>query len=608
MPSITNLWTRWKHKRTNLTTLPNYKYGPLRDGANIRILVLKPGIGEDPIRCNLEEAKLADKPQFECLSYVWGDPTDTKLIICDKKAIRITVNLHGALKHLREPQKKRRLWVDAVCIHQENLLERNAQVAIMNRIYAAAERTLVYLGEETTEVKGALQAFQNARNLFPEEIPDPNDVGAAHFSHYGLELNQIFDAANWVAIVALMSRPWFTRRWVIQEVTVSNTAIAMCGSSSLPWKIIEETIYFILVTQVAISLPFWTRQAELGAKNLLSILLLRENDYTFADLLSQLRGFECTDPRDHFFALYSLAQDAESLPQELRPDYEVDFLKLQTSYVQWSLQQRRSLDFLSFCTHIVMKSSQPLPSWIPDFSSSIERGFITVSTLAVMHLFASRNSPSGRISDDGQTLTLVGKHLGDVELLADCFGSDEIERMRQETALDVSKASQFLAMLNNERGQWLQNCAMVAKSCDSSLSPETMLAFSRVMTWDLDNRFQKMPSHFADHFAKLIRPDFPHHNSHSEIEIVDLTTVEATMSRWAYTRRICKITGAVLASVPKNTQVGDKVCLFSGSRFPSVVRPTDDARFMLVGDCYVDGFMDGEGDKLTVESSDYTLI
>ncbi|RSM01273.1 hypothetical protein CDV31_011403 [Fusarium ambrosium] len=123
-------------------------YLPLDLTSNqIRMLHLLPGNWEDPIRCVLNTVLLDNSPKYEALSYAWGDPLDRRLIEVDGKRKSITVNLYHALRRLRYPQDERRLWVDAVCINQNDNVEKSHQVSLMQKIYSSTERAVLWLGE-----------------------------------------------------------------------------------------------------------------------------------------------------------------------------------------------------------------------------------------------------------------------------------------------------------------------------------------------------------------------------------------------------------------------------------------------------------------------------
>jgi hypothetical protein len=104
----------------------------------------------DTVSCDLFHACLDEKPDFEALSYTWGDPNDTIEISLHGSTHTITRNLDSAFRHLRYPDRSRVLWVDALCINQEGSIERAQQVSQMRHVcdVGGARRVVVWLGEE----------------------------------------------------------------------------------------------------------------------------------------------------------------------------------------------------------------------------------------------------------------------------------------------------------------------------------------------------------------------------------------------------------------------------------------------------------------------------
>lgn len=149
--------------------LPLYVYKPLSRPNNIRRLILQPAkdTWNADLECALEEISLPKMDQgtltprryedgFEALSYCWGEPVFSKHLVCDGHQILITENLFAALRRLRQPTKVRNLWIDAVCINQMDVAERNGQILLMARIYASALHVLAWLGEESSIKDGEI--------------------------------------------------------------------------------------------------------------------------------------------------------------------------------------------------------------------------------------------------------------------------------------------------------------------------------------------------------------------------------------------------------------------------------------------------------------------
>jgi hypothetical protein len=116
-------------------------------GDSIRLLTLRSGIGEEDIQCILQEVRLQDKPVYSALSYTWGPPGDLYKIWVNRMPVAVRKNLYSLLCHLRLPNSNRTVWVDALCINQDNVYERNHQVEMMGQIFEKSERVFVWLGE-----------------------------------------------------------------------------------------------------------------------------------------------------------------------------------------------------------------------------------------------------------------------------------------------------------------------------------------------------------------------------------------------------------------------------------------------------------------------------
>jgi hypothetical protein len=127
----------------------DYPGNPLPPGS-IRLVRLLPGEWTATIRCELFDGPLGST-SYHALSYVWGSKNVKRPIMLNNTVFPVTVNLEGALRHLRELHKADRddfvLWIDALCINQGDVKERTSQVQMMGKIYAQSEEVVVYLGD-----------------------------------------------------------------------------------------------------------------------------------------------------------------------------------------------------------------------------------------------------------------------------------------------------------------------------------------------------------------------------------------------------------------------------------------------------------------------------
>lgn len=153
-----------------------YRYDILPNDS-IRILSLLPGTGFAPLHCELHQADVpciirrgvASGPAFEALSYAWGDSNLCQSLFCKNSAIKITQSLFDALIHLRHPEAARTLWVDAVCIDQENNDEKIEQIPHMKDIYQRASHVVIWPGLADNSTGRALDLIRLAAKCLRQE-------------------------------------------------------------------------------------------------------------------------------------------------------------------------------------------------------------------------------------------------------------------------------------------------------------------------------------------------------------------------------------------------------------------------------------------------------
>lgn len=181
-----------------------------------RRLVLSPAQNhDDPLHGSLENVWFDEAPEYEALSYVWGPPTPSSHLFLNEHRMSITPNLDCALRHLRKVDSNRVLWVDALCINQEDMDEKVSQIKMMQGIYMLASGVLVWLGPGTPETESAMKAIEK----FDKQA----------WQTYEFQVN----------FMEIMYRDWFTRIWVVQEFVLGwnpkeNPKVG-CGSVWVHW-------------------------------------------------------------------------------------------------------------------------------------------------------------------------------------------------------------------------------------------------------------------------------------------------------------------------------------------------------------------------------------
>ncbi|KAM7212348.1 Heterokaryon incompatibility protein (HET) domain containing protein [Rhypophila decipiens] len=316
------------------------------------------------------DAVLKNEIPYEALSWHWGSgPEDYMVRITQndteyKKRIRKELGL--ALKYLRLAKHPRVLWVDSICIDQSNDDERSQQVQMMSRIYTRSKQVTIWLGEDTDESKLAIDFINN-------EI--------MHLNNFDTLCSDKRYSDKWRALMSLMQREWFSRRWVVQEIALANKARLYCGPDSISWKALAVAVELFVEVETAthrlseimkkdekfLHIPGWfDHVSELGAsllvqatgrvfraqrtplhenspenteeaKELRKQAILRENSIDPLDrrsllsleyLVSTLFIFKASEPRDTVYSLLGIARDATPFARSSFQDGDPSLLVL----------------------------------------------------------------------------------------------------------------------------------------------------------------------------------------------------------------------------------------------------------------------------------------
>ncbi|KAH0431124.1 hypothetical protein CcaCcLH18_07302 [Colletotrichum camelliae] len=200
----------------------NYVYSPLQ-GDSIRLLSLR-RIDIDKTFARLEVKSLSScAGEYIAISYAWESEERTAL--CDGGFITLSKSL-GVLFDTFPQNIEFRLWIDAVCINQGDVSERQSQIAMMGKIYSLASSVLIWLGADTASSRAAFQAMDLRKNyVWPDDWDNEDSRNLSD------SLKPLF---------LLLEATWFRRTWVIQEYALNKTVDII---TSYPWEIMIEIIW-----------------------------------------------------------------------------------------------------------------------------------------------------------------------------------------------------------------------------------------------------------------------------------------------------------------------------------------------------------------------------
>ncbi|KAF4457123.1 Heterokaryon incompatibility protein 6, OR allele [Fusarium austroafricanum] len=407
-------------------------YQPITRDNEIRLLVLEPGELGNELDCQLIHAELSWRTKFEALSYAWGDDTTVYRLKCSGRDIGVRANLHDALLDLRHPRQKRILWVDALCINQDDNDEKSEQIMLMNEIYSQAQGVLIYLGKSDSSVEGAIASMRwldwkltplYIRQFFLSAAP-----GTSSFFIDGWTQMQPIDRQgfSWSPIISLLHRPWFQRTWVIQEAVIPTHAQVICGDESISWAKFMRVVDAIKLYQSSVrTVPGYhsitdtissmdlIRSARDNRHPKIDWRLYRQflpgswmygkEDAELLDLILMSRKYQCSYPHDKIFGMLGVTvQDTGS--KYLKPDYSISSSTAFRNYVLWEVLHNRSLRVLG------TSSDQTLgPSWVPDFSRLDPIESLTGPVFRQSDFNASAGLPlTARTSDNNYMLRIQG--------------------------------------------------------------------------------------------------------------------------------------------------------------------------------------------------------
>lgn len=294
----------------------------------IRLLVLLPGAEGDPIQCRLMQIWRNSNPVYEALSYIWGTTESSRTILVDGMPVMIRQNLWTALKSLRDKENPLSLWIDALCINQEDLFERCHQVSKMSSIYRGAMKVLVWLGkaENNSNILFDLlqkieRDFNGDRNLLENWR---QELVMKCFT--GKKIHLAIDSA----LHSICVRPYWKRVWIVQEILSVREVELLCGSKRLSWSNFVTALGEIILN------PLSYRLDSIYATPAKAIADQKEDGnvagkYEFKKLIDLCLscGSQCEDVRDRIYGILSISEDVnDGCGPELIPDYSISPLGL----------------------------------------------------------------------------------------------------------------------------------------------------------------------------------------------------------------------------------------------------------------------------------------
>ncbi|CAH0041733.1 unnamed protein product [Clonostachys rhizophaga] len=390
-------------------------------------------------RLVLSAYPIHDLPKFVALSYTWGHPHNQSPgvikayqqhfpIYVNNQQFHVLRNLKEALSSLlwfwEFNDDVQHLWIDAICINQDDIAERAAQVSIMDQIFMRAQTTAVWLGQSNPGSWETLGFFDKMLKVpaadlmpyykhFPNGSPPPPEFWESH------GLPRIDDAKAWKPLTQFFEHRWFNRVWIIQEVTLSTKKVVLFwGHNALPWVDLGHISFVGQVAKVgklnsitaaghgdllnqeeslerdwAVSDPFTNAFQLYHSRQRYLERSLGTADDTLLNEMKSLTGAkfpsasswllyfcmvnrwtDASDPRDKVFGQLGLVNhivEQDGLePNEIQAEYSSHVTPYQVYQRLMSkvTEETDSLAVLMALNDPLQDGNYHLPSWVPNFS------------------------------------------------------------------------------------------------------------------------------------------------------------------------------------------------------------------------------------------------
>lgn len=367
----------WEARKANKvgSTMPRYVYPTLDENIReFRILRLYRRTLCAELKCSLIQLSIDQAPPFEAISYTWGGEEPTAGIVVDGCWLPVTPTVSKWLWYRRSFFSEAYFWIDAVCIDQQNNCEKSSQIRLMRDIYQRASRTLVWLAHPS-EARNSIAALGFIMAMAP--------LSALEECFGQLPMGQLI-YIDMPTVVPAMSRSYFHRVWIVQEVALARKVHIMYGDVIMDWDTFYQASKAMLMmartgtmnvtSEDIVQMAFADTSRNMVTIN--TINTIREqcracHHFSLREVLEKLRGFEATKPHDAIFGFLGIIRDESSDRFLACPSYKEPVQCLFTRTARYLMRQDESLSLIQFAGSGYPRQVGHLPSWVPDWSSPV---------------------------------------------------------------------------------------------------------------------------------------------------------------------------------------------------------------------------------------------
>jgi hypothetical protein len=316
------------------------------------------------------------------LSYQWGSQAGEKTIYVNGKHKAVNPNLYDALLQLRESLAPVPLWIDAICINQADVDERNREVSKMSRIYSRAEAVLYWLGTAKEQLPSVANFDASAQLLV--QVSNIHDTMCTT-GDQGLEnpwevLGRGYESASWrsrlnFALLTPFDLSFWTRVWITQELVLAKDRYFFWGPYSFNMKVIDDLteIRHDLLLGGSGREDSYDPAARIFA-TVMEKFLLRRRRINLQEALLNSRYRRASLAHDHVYGALGFASIGG---QKIQINYGKSTKEVFLDAFRIILEQETNLDIMSTCyrgwdisygLEGSRDDDERWPTWLPDWS------------------------------------------------------------------------------------------------------------------------------------------------------------------------------------------------------------------------------------------------
>jgi hypothetical protein len=550
----------------------------------------------DEINCDIIHTYFKYHPVYNALSYTWGDSSDNEHTIrINGKTFKVKENLHQALHRLRSGFHNTYIWIDAICINQEEGIERNHQVGIMRTIYERAEKVLVWLGDACENSQNALTLADHLYNYRQSE----EDLAKHVFATPDIAL-------YFKALKELFARGYWGRIWVVQEITVAKDVLVICGTHTVSLKILIEAQKVMSSEQGQRALALqpledniwsqiiWNGPSSIHASR--AGFLERRLSLYEAVQYHYLKG--ASDPRDKLFALMGLSNDAYRHALEI--DYSTPVEKVYYEFAKCEIVNSGRLDIITKVQYNP-RGRWNLPSWVPDWTFN-KKDHVRLQNIRRpdFHYRAGGNTRArvDFIPDTGE-MRMMGVQVGTISYLGVQTHMCNPEDWKAATTA-IREWGWPLTILSGKRDEKLMSpftLEQFARTllCDHVTAESVGAGFLKTLVgaifYLIFSLFPGTPLQFQSVWMEYCHDEIM--SKPEEQRMTYALNVALNAQEYIWDRRFFLTDQDQMGMAPEEAEAGDAVVIPLGCSGPVVVRLIN-GYFRIIGECYVDGVMYGE--------------